>query len=106
MTPFWCLYIPEDIQDRRVLFARVKRVLGINPSSSDAGAVGGVDCDTLAQKLRRYLIQHPYVQTLKINAFNAGDAGLLVDAILKIEKERLKTKSPGLCYEIHLFTQG
>lgn len=106
LTPFWSLYIPEEVQDRRALFTRVKRVLGIHRSSTDAGAVGGVDCDTLTQKIRRYLIQHPYVQMLKINAFNAGDAALLVDAILKIEKEHLKAKLPGLCYEIHLFTQG
>jgi len=106
LTPFWSLYIPEEVKDRRALFARVKRVMAITRSSTDAGAVGGVDSDTLAQKVRRYLIQHPYVQTLKINAFNAGDASLLVDAILKIEKDRLKVKLPGLCYEIHLFTQG
>lgn len=106
LTPFWSLYIPEEVKDRRALFARVKRVIAITRSSTDAGAVGGVDSDTLSQKFRRYLIQHPYVQTLKINAFNAGDATLLVGAILRIEKDRLKIKFPGLCYEIHLFTQG
>jgi DNA phosphorothioation-dependent restriction protein DptH len=106
LTPFWSLYTPEEIKDRRALFARVKRILAITRSNTDAGAVGGVNSETLAQKFRRYLIQHPYVQTLKINAFNAGDATLLVDAILKIEKDRLKVKLPGLSYEIHLFTQG
>lgn len=106
LTPFWSLYIPEEVKDRRALFARVKRIIAITRSSTDAGAIGGVDSDTLAQKLRRYLIQHPYVQTLKINAFNAGDATLLVEAILKIEKDRIKVKLTGLCYEIHLFTQG
>lgn len=106
LTPFWSLYISEEVKDRRALFSRVKRVIAITKSSTDAGAVGGVDSDTLAQKFHRYLIQHPYVQTLKINAFNAGDATLLVGTILKIEKDRLKLKLPGLCYEIHLFTQG
>lgn len=106
LTPFWSLYMPEDIRDRRALFARVKRALAINRSSADAGAVGGVDRNTLAQKVQRYLIQHPYIQTLKINAFNPGDAALLVDAILKIEKDRLKIGLPGLRYELRLFTQG
>jgi len=106
LTPFWSLYMPEDIRDRRALFARVKRMLAINRSSADAGAVGGVDRDMLAQKVQRYLVQHPYIQTLKINAFNPGDAGLLVDTILKIEKERLKNGFPGLRYELRLFTQG
>lgn len=106
LTPFWSLYLPDDIRDRRALFARVKRALAINRSSIDAGAVGGVDRDTLAKKFQRYIIQHPYIQTLKINAFNPGDAALLVDAILKIEKERLKIGLSGLRYELRLFTQG
>jgi len=106
LTPFWSLYMLEDVQDRRALFARIKRYLAINRSSAEAGAVGGVDRDTLAQKIQRYLIQHPYVQTLKINAFNPGDAALLVDAILKIERDRSKTRLPGLHYELRLFTQG
>ena len=106
LTPFWSLYMPEEVQDRRALFARVKRALAINRSSVDAGAVGGVDRDTLAQKIQRYLIQHPYVQTLQINIFNPGDAVLLVNAILKIEKERSKLGLLGLRYELRLFTQG
>jgi len=106
LTPFWSLYLPVDIQDRRALFARVKRVLAIKRSSADTGAVGGVNRDTLVQKIKRYLIQHPYVQILKINAFNPGDASLLVDAILKIEKDRRDLRLPGLRYELRLFTQG
>ena len=106
VTPFWGLYMPEDVKDRRALFARVKRALAINRSSTEAGAVGGIDRDALTQKIQRYLIQHPYVQTLKINLFNPGDAALLVNTILKIEKERLKIELPGLRYELRLFTQG
>jgi DNA phosphorothioation-dependent restriction protein DptH len=106
LTPFWSLYLPEDVRDRRALFARVKRALAIKRSSTDAGAVGGVDRDTLVQKIQRYLFQHPYVETLKINAFNPGDASLLVDAILKIEKDRREGGLSGLRYELRLFTQG
>ena len=106
LTPFWSLYMPSDIEDRRAMFARVKSALAINRSSLDAGAIGGVDRDTLTQKIQRYLIQHPYVEVLKVNIFNPGDASLLVDSILKIEKERLKFKMPGLRYELRLFTQG
>lgn len=106
LTPFWSLYMPEDVLDRRAMFSRVKSVLAINRLSIEAGAIGGVDRDTLVQKIQRYLIQHPYIQTLKVNAFNAGDAALLVDSILKIEKERRKLNLPGLRYELRLFTQG
>ena len=106
LTPFWSLYMPADIEDRRALFARVKRALAINRSGMDAGAIGGVDRDTMTQKIQRYLIQHPYVQILKVNVFNPGDSSLLVDAILKIDEERLKIKLPSLRYELRLFTQG
>ena len=111
LTPFWSLYISDNVKDnqasdRRALAARVKRVLAINRSSVEAGAVGGVDSDTLTRKFQRYLLQHPYVQTLKINAFNPGDAALIVNSILKIEKDRMKSHISGLRYELRLFTQG
>ena len=106
LSPFWSLYMPADVEDRRAVFSRVKRLLAITRSSMNAGAVGGVNRDTLTQKFQRYLVQHPYVQVLKVNVFNPGDASLLVDSILKIEKDRLKIQLPGLRYEIRLFTQG
>ena len=60
----------------------------------------------LSHNLRRYLVQHPYVHTLKINAFNPGDAGLIVDAILDVERDRLKAGCPSLRYELRLFTHS
>ena len=106
LTPFWSLYVRDDVKDRRALFARVKRALAISRSSVETGAVGGIDRVTLAQKIQRYLVQHPYVQAFKINVFNPGDAALLVDSILKVEKSRLENQLPGLRYELRLFTQG
>lgn len=106
LTPFWSLYVREDVKDRRALYDRVRRALAVNRSSAEAGAVAGIDRAVLAQKIERYLVQHPYVKTFKINVFNPGDAALLVDTILRVEKSRLESKLPPLRYELHLFTQG
>jgi hypothetical protein len=40
----------------------------------------------LASRVERYLVQHPYVQTLVINAFNAGRASVLADMLLEPQK--------------------
>ena len=106
LTPFWTLYLREDVKDRRALFARTKKIIGINRSGTEINPLGGISKDLLAQKFERYLLQHPYVQVLKINDFNPGDAALLVEAILKIEKGRINSGFSNLRYEIRLFTQG
>lgn len=106
LTPFWSLYVREDVTDRRALYARVRRSLAVSRSSVESGAVAGIDRAVLAQKIERYLIQHPYVQAFKINVFNPGDAAILVDTILRVEKSRLDNKLPALRYELHLFNQG
>ena len=101
LTPFWGLYLREDVQDSRTLEARVQAALGISRRVSAPGEIGG---DVLTHNLLRYLVQHPYVHTLKINVFNPGDAGLVVDAILGVERVRLRARLPELRYELRLFT--
>lgn len=102
ITPFWTLYMRENVRDKQTLRARVQRALGI--SYRTAHHIGEVDKQLLSQKILRYLVQHPYVHVLKINVFNPGNAALIVDAILEIEKSR--KDSPNLRYELRLFTQS
>lgn len=102
ITPFWTLYMRENVRDKQTLRARVQRALGI--SYRTAHHIGEVDKQLLSQKILRYLVQHPYVHVLKINVFNPGNASLIVDAILEIEKSR--KDSPSLRYELRLFTQS
>lgn len=106
LTLFWSLYVREDVRDSRALRARTQRALGIGRQSADAGAVGGIDKTILTHKLLRYLVQHPYVRVLKINAFNPGDAALIVDAILGVEKARNDAGMSPLRYELRLFTRS
>jgi hypothetical protein len=100
---FWSLYVREDTSDSRTIRARTQRVLGINRQNATINQ-GGIDKNLLTQKFIRYLVQHPYVRVFKINLFNPGDAGLIVDAILGIEKDRKKL--PPLRYELRLFTES
>ena len=108
LSLFWSLYVHENggVRDSRALRARTQRALGIGRQSADAGAAGGIDKAILTQKLLRYLVQHPYVHTLKLNVFNPGDAGLIVDAILGVEKARNKAGLSPLRYELRLFTRS
>ena len=103
ITPFWSLYLREDARDSGTLRARVETALGISRQSAPPVEIG---FSALSRNLQRYLVQHPYVCTLKINAFNPGDAGLIVDAILDVERTRLKARWPELRYELRLFTHS
>ena len=105
LTPFWSLYVREDARDGWALRSRVLRLLGVGRQSLTASAAGGLDAEVLTQKLLRYLVQHPYVSTLKLNVFNPGDAGLIVDAILGVERQRNHAQLPPLRYELRLFTR-
>ncbi|MDM8520301.1 hypothetical protein QUF64_09655 [Anaerolineales bacterium HSG6] len=106
LTPFWNLYVHEKLRDRRAMRARVQKLLGVGRQSSVSTSSEGITVSTLTKKLTRYLTQHPYIQTIKINLFNPGDAGSLIDAILGVERERLDNKIPSLRYELRLFTQS
>jgi hypothetical protein len=41
-----------------------------------------LDGGFLADRTRRYLVQHPYIQTLVLNCFNAGRGRLLAEMLL------------------------
>lgn len=106
ISKYWSLYVREDTKDKQSLRARVMNSLGFSSSSATKHNLTAINHNTILQKFLRYLIQHPYNTTLKINVFNPGKASLVVDAILGIEKDRAKNNRPSLRYEIHLFTRS
>ena len=59
-----------------------------------------IDAAYLAARVQRYLIQHPYVRTLTINAFNAGRAAVLADMLVGMQKH---PEFSDLRYDIRLF---
>jgi DNA phosphorothioation-dependent restriction protein DptH len=96
LAPGWTLCAPPTETDPRGLLAEVCVTLGIaEPVGED-----GVRAAELARRLRRYLVQHPYITTLTINAFNAGQAGVLAQALVELQK---KPELADILYDIRLF---
>lgn len=97
ITPFWSLYAASDENDPRGLVGEVCSVLGL-PEPSIGGSL--IDSGYLAARVQRYLIQHPYIRTLTINAFNAGRATVLADMLVGMQKH---SEFTDLRYDLRLF---
>lgn len=97
INPFWSLYAATDEKDPRGLIGEVCAALGLPEP-----AIGGSSIDSayLAARVQRYLVQHPYVETLTINAFNAGRAGALAEVLLALQRH---PEFADLRYDIRLF---
>lgn len=97
VNPFWSLYAATDEKDPRGLVGEVCVALGV-PEPAIGGAT--IDSAYLAARVQRYLVQHPYVQTLTINAFNAGRAAALAEVLLALQRH---PEFSDLRYDIRLF---
>jgi DNA phosphorothioation-dependent restriction protein DptH len=97
LNPFWTLYAPTFEDNPRGLLGDVCAAIGI-PEPGVGGTA--IDGEYLATRVRRYLLQHPYVQTLTINAFNAGRGSLLSDMLLALQGMEA---TEHLRYDITLF---
>lgn len=97
VNPFWALYAATDESDPRSLLGDVCAALGL-PEPSIGSAT--IDSGYLATRIQRYLIQHPYVRTLTINAFNVGRATVLADVLLALQKH---SQFADLRYDLRLF---
>ena len=97
INPFWTLFAASNEVDPRGLIGEVCSALAL-PEPAIGGAL--IDGAYLASRVRRYLVQHPYVRTLTINAFNPGRAGVLGDMLLELQKE---SAFADLRYDIRLF---
>lgn len=95
--PFWSLYAPATEQDPRGLLGEICAALGVAEPAISGAAITG---EILADRIERYLVQHPYVSTLSINVFNPGRAQLLADALTFLQKGHTFTE---LRYDIRLF---
>lgn len=97
INPFWSLYAATDEKDPRGLVGEVCAALDL-PEPAIGGAT--IDSAYLAARVQRYLIQHPYVETLTINAFNAGRAAALSEVLLALQRH---PEFSDLRYDIRLF---
>jgi hypothetical protein len=97
IAPFWSLYAPAQEPDPRGLLGDVCSAFGL-PEPAIGGSV--LDGKALASRVQRYLIQHPYISTLVINAFNPGRAGILAEMLLNLQDQ---TTFGDISYDICIF---
>ncbi|MGV6825532.1 MAG: methylation-associated defense system ATP-binding protein MAD8 [bacterium] len=98
LNAFWALYAPTTEENSRGLMAEICSALGLTePSAAGADISGRV----IADKIERYLSQHPYVRELSLNVFNPGAGSVIADALLSIQQKR---EHSDLRYDIRLFT--
>ena len=93
----WPLYAPAAEGNPRGLLGEVCAALGLPEPSIGGAAITG---QVIASRLQRYLVQHPYVRTLTINAFNPGRAAVLADALVVLQQE---DAFKDLRYDVRLF---
>ena len=80
--PFWTLYGTSNEENPRGLIAEVCTALDLDEPSIGSFSLNGA---YLADRVRRYLIQHPYVKTLTLNCFNAGRAKAIADMLVELQ---------------------
>lgn len=98
LNTFWALYAPTTEDNSRGLMAEICSALGLaEPSAAGTDISGKV----IADKIERYLSQHPYVRELSLNIFNPGAGSLIADALITLQQ---KGEYANLRYDIRLFT--
>ena len=104
LSHFWQLYLDPETKDSRSIRSHLEQLLGLaRPGSRGVTTTNNPDDvgkEELTRKILRYLYQHPYVDTLKVNVFNPGDAHLLVECLLELQKQY-----PDLRYQVRLFSE-
>ena len=98
LNPFWGLYAPTTEENARGLMAEICVALDLaEPSTVGADISGKV----IADKIERYLSQHPYIRELSLNVFNPGAGSIITEALLTLQQKR---EYANLRYDIRLFT--
>lgn len=80
--PLWTLYAPNLERDSRGLIGNICSAFSLPEPDIGGLTITG---KYLAGRVQRYLIQHPYIRTLTINAFNPGRAKAIADTLLELQ---------------------
>ena len=95
--PLWTLFASADENDPRGLVAELCTALSLPEAPVGGFSLNG---EFLANRIRRYVIQHPYIQTLSLNCFNVGRGKIVADALLALQKN---PDTKNLRYDIRVF---
>jgi len=98
VNAFWGLYAASTEENSRGLMTDICVALGL-PEPITAGS--DISGKVIADKIERYLTQHPYVRELSLNIFNPGSGAVIGDALLRLQQ---KPEYSDLRYDIRLFT--
>lgn len=106
ITTHWGLYLPDRDNEARHVDASAARDRAITSMGVRArsAAVTTVNPDEIAARLYEFVVQHPYVDQLRLNVFNPGNGELIADVLRAVEGQRRQNRSPSsLRYAVHLF---
>lgn len=98
LNAYWALYAPTTEENSRGLMAEICAAFGLAEPSAAGSDISG---KVIADKVERYLSQHPYVRELSLNVFNPGAGALIAGALLMLQQ---KPEHADLRYDIRLFT--
>ena len=97
LTPYWGACLPTDTPDPQDLLAGLCRALRLPERTVSAHPIPP---RVLADRVERYLRQHPYVSTLVISAVNAGRGAQLADMLVELQRRK---QLQHIKYDIRLF---
>lgn len=100
LTPYWGACLPTDTPDGQDLIARLTRALRLPDRAAGRHLVPP---RVLADRIDRYLRQHPYISTLVISAVNPGLGDQLADTLVELQRRR---HLQHLRYDIRVFAPG
>ncbi len=94
----WDIYLLAGVADKSAALSRLIRALS-GASGRGRTTTGGLKPQELHDRILRYLRQHPYVEQLHLNVFNAGDGTLITDLLTGLDRAY-----PDLRYQVRLFS--
>lgn len=97
INTFWAVYMPTSEVNTRGLIAELCSALGLS-APTDLGT--DITGDMIADRIERYLTQHPYVRELSMNIFNPGTGTVLAEAMTQLQR---KSEYADLRYDLRLF---
>ena len=97
MNTHWTVFASTTETDSRSLMGDLSTALSVSSVENSNPTVSAM---TLAKRIEKYLIQHPYVMTLVFNVFNPGRAELIAEALKILQS--IKSFS-SVRYDIRLF---
>lgn len=101
----WGIYIKPKFIKEENTFSSINRQITIYLRtilniSSENYIDTDISKNLIVRYIKNYITQHPYIDKLTVNLFNAGDAVVFADSLVELEKQKdLKH----ITYEVRLF---